>query len=83
MEETSVTNEIMSLLIKDMGIKDRSIKKDMDLFKAGILDSLNIVRLTLLIEDNYHVKITLEEVKSGSFQNIKRIAQLICKKLSA
>src|SRR5260370_6440507 len=48
-----------------------------DLFDTGVLDSLAFVELVLHLEQEFGVKITLEEVEIDNFRSVERIAAFL------
>jgi D-alanine--poly(phosphoribitol) ligase subunit 2 len=48
-----------------------------DLFETGVLDSLGFVELMLHLEQEFGVKITLEEVEIDNFRSVERIAAFL------
>jgi acyl carrier protein len=65
--------------------KNSKLKKDLecdtDLFKAGILDSLEVLSLTIFIEKEFGVEITMEDVLENSFRNVNEIFKVVQKKI--
>jgi len=56
------------------------IIKDENLFNLG-LDSLNIVKLMIAVEDEYNIVFEDNEIMSGNWKNIASIEQLIKNKI--
>ena len=48
-----------------------------DLFETGVLDSLAFVELVLHLEQEFGVKITLEQVEIDNFRSVERIAAFL------
>lgn len=48
-----------------------------DLFETGVLDSLGFVELVLHLEQEFGVKITLEQVEIDHFRSVERIAAFL------
>lgn len=48
-----------------------------DLFETGVLDSLGFVELVLHLEQEFGVKITLEQVEIDNFRSVERIAAFL------
>jgi acyl carrier protein len=61
----------------------KDIGFDTDLFKEGILDSLEVLSFTIFIESEFGVEITMEDVLANSFKNVNDIFMLIEKKKNA
>jgi D-alanine--poly(phosphoribitol) ligase subunit 2 len=50
---------------------------DTDLFETGVLDSLAFVELMLHLEQEFGVKITLDEVEIDNFRSVERIVAFL------
>lgn len=48
-----------------------------DLFETGVLDSLGFVELMLHLEQEFGVKITVEQVEIDNFRSVERIAAFL------
>jgi D-alanine--poly(phosphoribitol) ligase subunit 2 len=48
-----------------------------DLFETGVLDSLGFVELLLHLEQEFGVKMTLEQVDIDNFRTVERIAAFL------
>jgi acyl carrier protein len=50
---------------------------DTDLIDSGLLDSLQLVELLVQIEQNFGLRIALEQVEFDDLRSVTRIARLI------
>lgn len=50
---------------------------DSDLLQTGILDSMSLVELFLILEREYRVKISMEDLEIENFQTISKIARFV------
>ena len=50
---------------------------DSDLLQTGILDSMSLVELFLILEREYGVKISMEDLEIENFQTISQIARFV------
>ena len=50
---------------------------DSDLLQTGILDSMSLVELFLILELEYGVKISMEDLEIENFQTISKIARFV------
>jgi acyl carrier protein len=48
-----------------------------DLFESGLLDSLTFVDLLVHLEEEFSLKLKLDEIDLDSFRSISRIAEMI------
>lgn len=71
-----INNDLSEDIFKDA----YEIIKDENLFNLG-LDSLNIVKFMIAIEDEYNIVFEDEEIMSESWKNIASIEQLIKNKI--
>lgn len=50
---------------------------DTDLFEEAFLDSLQFVKLLSLLEQNFQICISTDDIEIGNFKSIKNIAEFI------
>jgi methoxymalonate biosynthesis acyl carrier protein len=50
---------------------------DADLFETGAMDSLAFVELLLLLEQEFGVSVSVDELELENFRSIERIAELV------
>jgi acyl carrier protein len=50
---------------------------DSDLLQTGILDSMSLVELFLILEREYGVKISMEDLEIENFKTISKIARFV------
>lgn len=50
---------------------------DTDLIETGLIDSLGFVELLLHLEEEYGVRVSLDEVELDSFRTVERIAAFL------
>lgn len=50
---------------------------EIDLFETGVLDSLSFVELLLHLEQEFGIRITLEELEIDHFRSVDRIAAFV------
>jgi len=51
--------------------------RDVDLLKTGLLDSLQLVYLLLLIEEEFGRRISLEAIELDDLRSLARLAELV------
>lgn len=78
--EKKIRDIINDTLMDDMYKDAYEIIKDENLFNLG-LDSLNIVKLMIAVEDEYNIVFEDNETMSGNWKNIASIEQLIKNKI--
>ena len=50
-----------------------------DLLQAGLLDSLALIQLLVHLEEQFHVKISLDELEIEDLRSVNSIASLVAK----
>jgi methoxymalonate biosynthesis acyl carrier protein len=74
-ERDALIREIHDLFVNSLSVEVHS--PDEDLFKAGILDSMLLVQLIMLLEDQFGVSLSLEDIDVADFSTTAGIAQLV------
>jgi len=74
-DRATVQRRIADWFLKSLNLEIPS--PEMDLFDTGVLDSLAFVELVLHLEQEFGVKITLEQVEIDNFKSVERIATLL------
>jgi acyl carrier protein len=75
MSSPGVTDRIHQLIRGELNIEVPSV--DTDLIESSLLDSLSLVELIALLEEELGIEISLHEVDIDSFRSIRRIGELI------
>ena len=52
---------------------------DTDLIKLGVLDSFSMIKLISFIEDEFNLKVDMEELNPGNFNSVDTIVSMIKK----
>lgn len=50
---------------------------DTDLFEAGVIDSLAFVELLLHLEQEFGIKVSLDDIEIDNFKSIEKIAEFV------
>jgi len=74
-DATTVQRRIARWFLESLNLEIPS--PETDLFETGVLDSLAFVELMLHLEQEFAVKITLEEVEIDNFRSVERIAAFL------
>jgi len=74
-ERDALIREIHELFVNALSVEVHSPEED--LFKAGILDSMLLVQLIMLLEDQFGVSLSLEDIDVADFSTTAGIAQLV------
>jgi acyl carrier protein len=74
-ERDVLIRKIHELFVNSLSIEVPS--PDEDLFRAGILDSMLLVQLIMLLEDQFGLSLSLEDLDVAAFSTTAGIAQLV------
>jgi methoxymalonate biosynthesis acyl carrier protein len=75
MSNTRLRERIVRLFAEKMHVEISA--PDADLFESGALDSLSLVELLLQLEQEFGVKISLDELDLDHFRSIAKIAEFV------
>jgi acyl carrier protein len=56
---------------------------DVDLFAAGIVDSLMFVKLVAALEEHFSIRVSFEELEIDDFRTLRQIARFVAAKQAA
>ena len=70
------TNKIVTILADNFGL-DAGIDHDTPLFSSGLLDSLSSVRLLLLLEQSFEIKVSPLDVEIDDINSVKQIVATV------
>jgi acyl carrier protein len=76
MNQSEIHKDIREHLINEFGL-DPSIGDDTSLFSSKMLDSMDVLRLIVFIEQRFDIKIPVFEVSLEMFDDIDSISNLI------
>ncbi len=77
MSEEMATNLGQLIAAKILKQPRRVIKPGEALISSGLIDSFNLVDLSLLVEDTYGVRIDDSELNADTFDTLDQLAELI------
>lgn len=77
---SNIESRVIKVITWCMGMPDDAVKPDMTVEELGI-DSLDIVEVTLAIDEEFSIDISDEE--QGSMRTVQNMIDLVAKKLSA
>jgi len=75
MDRVSVCSRISNIFCKELQIEPPA--DDANLVETGVLDSLMFVSLLLHVEQDFGVKINLEELEIENFNSVAKIANFV------
>ena len=82
MQYDHIVEVIRRFIIEETNLEDESfLQNDTNLFEAGLLDSLLIVNLIALCDDELNCQIDTADVSEENFSSLNAIATLICSKI--
>ena len=71
---------IAKLFLEKMNLDIPS--SDTDLFETAVLDSMAFVQLLVLLEEEFGIRVSLDEVELDHFRSIEAIATLVARELA-
>lgn len=77
--ETIIKSFMTKQFLFEFNDKDITVKTD--LFKSGLVDSYGFVELVSFIESEFQIKISNEELVSGSMNSVSGMVDMIDEKL--
>jgi acyl carrier protein len=75
-ERTVALERLRALFLRHLHLEVPSA--DTDLLETGLLDSLQLVDLLLLIEEEFGRRISLEAIELDDLRSLTRLAELVC-----
>ena len=73
--------EVMRLLIDVCGTDAIDAERDVDLFDAGLLDSLGVTQLLVSLEDDLGIKVPPTAVERDEISTVNRILTFVSERL--
>ena len=64
-------------LIKYFKQQNKNVLPDTELFKSGLLDSIDMIDLVMFLEEKYEIKIPETSLKLENFNTVKNISNII------
>ena len=74
-EQMLLQQRLVELFLEKLTLAVPSV--DTDLFATGVLDSLSLVNLLLELENEFDMKVSLEDLNLDNFRSIASIARFI------
>jgi D-alanine--poly(phosphoribitol) ligase subunit 2 len=76
---TTMPERISQLILDGLHLEVPST--DTDLFETGVLDSMAFVELLFRVEQQFGVRVSLEDLEIDRFRSIDRIAEFVASRL--
>lgn len=68
----------------DVNLKEDELDENLPFFEGGLgIDSIAIVELISLVEDNFNIQFTDSDLVPDSFSSLKKLAEVIAAKINA
>lgn len=80
-EVVALEDRIGKLFAETMNVQVPSVETD--LFETGALDSLGFVDLLARLEQEFAIKISIEDIEMENFRCIEKIAQFVAQRRAA
>ena len=78
MKKRKIISKLQSRIAKDiLNIPEKTITIEEPLISSGLIDSFSLVDLSILIEDEFNVRVDDTELNSDVFDSIDQLADLI------
>jgi D-alanine--poly(phosphoribitol) ligase subunit 2 len=74
-------HEVMRLLVDVCGTDAIDSERDVDLFDAGLLDSLGVTQLLVSFEDDLGIKVPPTAVERDQISTVNRILTFVAERL--
>jgi D-alanine--poly(phosphoribitol) ligase subunit 2 len=74
-------HEVLRLLIDVCGTDAIDAERDIDLFDAGLLDSLGVTQLLVSFEDDLGIKVPPTAVERDEISTVNRILTFVAERL--
>jgi acyl carrier protein len=72
--------ERLKVLVRELFSRDMNVdvpSTETDLFETGLLDSLSFVELLVRLEEEFSLKLRLDEIDLSSFRSIDRVVEML------
>ncbi len=76
----------LKALVRDVFSREMNVdvpSTETDLFETGLLDSLTFVDLLVRLEEEFSLKLRLDEIDLESFRSIDRVVEMLQEKVAA
>ncbi|PYS95471.1 MAG: hypothetical protein DMF50_08625 [Acidobacteria bacterium] len=80
-EQATLERRIGGLFLSRLHLEVPSA--DTDLFDTGILDSMGFVELLATLEEEFCIRVPLDDVDMGTFRSLARIAEFVARRMRA
>jgi D-alanine--poly(phosphoribitol) ligase subunit 2 len=74
-DDQTIENKVAEIFSQKLHVDVPSY--DCDLFETGILDSLQLVELLFQLEQEFHIRVSIDETDFEHCRSIERIARMV------
>ena len=74
--------KVLNMLIEVTGNDDIAEEKDLDLFEAGLLDSLGIIEVLLKIEEVFGLKLQPTDLEKNDMATVNNLIEFLQSKIA-
>jgi acyl carrier protein len=80
----TISRNVEKFLLDEIasGLGKKELGQDENLLEQGIIDSLGILKLVTYLEDEYHIRISDEDIVPENFQSISDMVEFIRVKMA-
>lgn len=82
MKKEEITVKLLKLIDEEFFDDSNKIDKNTLLISSNLLDSMEIMVLTDLIETNFNIELNAHEIKEKYLDNVSKISELVLSKIS-
>ena len=83
MNEAAVSEGILAFIRSEIAYPGTEVTEETELFDAGVLDSLALLRLILHLETTYSVVFSPEDLSSAAFARVPTLSALVVQRAAA
>ena len=83
MNEETVREGILAFIQSEIAYPGTEVSEETDLFDAGVLDSLMLLRLILYLETTYSIAFSPEDLSSSAFARVPSMGALVLQRIEA
>ena len=83
MKEATVKEGILAFIQSEIAYPGTEVTEETDLFDAGVLDSLMLLRLILYLENTYSIAFSPDDLSSEAFARVPSLGTLVVQRIEA
>ena len=76
----ALTNELTQIFHDELNIEIESV--DQDLIEEGLLDSLSLVEMLLILEQEFGIEVSIVDIDFDEFRSVRNLANFVANSAS-